>query len=79
MRDRPYFSYLVKEILDSKFEREKYFVDWERYSLTERSWESLSSITHADDESMSFHDRFPNKPSWVKIRPSERRLAGARR
>lgn len=74
-------EYEVKEILDSKFVRQKlhYYVDWVGYTPDERTWEPAEYVEHATDAVASFHQQHPNRPAPGDAPPLARRRGRGRR
>ena len=58
-------EYEVREILDSRIVRGEleYYVDWEGYTIEERTWEPVGNLTGAPDLIAEFHHRYPQRPS----------------
>jgi Chromo (CHRromatin Organisation MOdifier) domain len=54
-------EYEVREILDSKMERERlfYLVDWVGYGPEERTWEPATNVEHAKDALADFYRTYP--------------------
>lgn len=57
-------EYEVKDILDFKIIRNKphYLVDWKGYDPSERSWEPLENLKHAQLVIKKFHSKYPTNP-----------------
>ena len=54
----------VNSNLDSRYRRRKvqYLVDWVGYDASDRSWEPVANINHANDAVANFHRFFPSRP-----------------
>jgi len=62
-------EYIVKEVLDSRIRRNKleYYIDWEGYLPSERSWEPVENVEHANETVNDFHTKYPNRASPADI------------
>jgi hypothetical protein len=74
-------EYEVKEILDSKFVRQKlhYYVDWVGYTPEERTWEPVEYVELATDAVAAFHQRHPQRPAPHDVASTGRRTKRGRR
>src|SRR5271169_5410224 len=62
-------EYIVKEVLDSRIRRNKleYYIDWEGYLPSERSWEPVENVEHTNEAVNNFHTKYPNRASPADI------------
>ena len=73
-------EYILKEILDSRIRRTKleYYIDWEGYLPSERTWEPAENVENAKEAVNDFHTNCPNRASPADItrrRNEPRKLA----
>ena len=64
-----YNEWIVKEILDSRIRYRKleYFIDWEGYLPSERTWQSVSDVKHAQEAIAEFHSKYPSRASLADL------------
>jgi hypothetical protein len=64
-------EYEVNKILDSRINLNKleYLVDWNGYSINDRSWESVSNLRNTSELINEFHSKYPKKPKSSQCSP----------
>jgi hypothetical protein len=62
-------EYEVKEILDSRIRgnRLEYYIDWEGYLPSERTWEPAENVRNAATAVKDFHTRNPHRASPTDV------------
>ena len=64
-------AYIVESILDSKYRgrnrRLEYFVHWQGYPVSDRSWIYASDLRPDDDLVIDFHTKHPTKPGYSRL------------
>jgi hypothetical protein len=73
-------EYEVKEILDSRIRRNKleYYVDWEGYLPSERTWEPAEDVCNAADAVKDFHTRNPHRAALTDVKQPQRQTRPSR-
>jgi RNase H-like domain found in reverse transcriptase/Reverse transcriptase (RNA-dependent DNA polymerase)/Integrase zinc binding domain/Chromo (CHRromatin Organisation MOdifier) domain/Integrase core domain/Retroviral aspartyl protease len=62
-------EYVVKEILDSRIRYRKleYYIDWDGYLPSERTWEPAAHLKHAPRAIAEFHSKYPHRASLADL------------